>query len=716
VWLTNKAGGVYGFVTNMTSVVSNGMSTAGSSTGAVQVLTAGWHSIRWDISFEETAGAAAMRGTVLTNGVDSFIDGHADYAVTEHVYFGGTSIKWLPANCTLQLVMNYISGGGGGGGTVSNASLTVIALTGAVGPQGPQGVPGSTVLDWLTVASTTNVVGVSNMVVVLENMTNQFAKAAMTNSFALAGVTNGVFALVGVTNSFALAGVTNGVFALVGVTNSFVLHSMTNVLKTYAEGVTNNSILRTNTVTAAGAGIVIRQDGAGGISVSNTMAAASGENNVNGEISLTNATTFGLVYGKADVTNLLRSVSAGANMVITNQGTNLIFASTASGGGGAGSLPMNANQFITNGTVSIASGALVTNITSYDLSVDGFLYGNNMTTSRAAIWDVNGFLTNSAGVDTTELEYLDGVTGGIQTNIDARAVAGVTNSFALSGVTNSFALAGVTNGVFALVGVTNSYVLHSMTNVLKTYSEGVTNSTIMRLLDLQTSTNDAYTYARSTTNGLMAGTVASTNDAYAYARGVTNNSILRTNDTTWFMPPSANLTNWSGFATSYFAVAGMSNIYALATTSNLFQNRQIGAAVLSNLVSSSIDFPVANVVSNVSAVRFAVWTNYVPASSNFVFSFVTNRYDLRGQTNVIFTNLVEETAGVSADMAVHIYNTTAVTMGLVWPAYGAQHGYWFGTNANNPILSYTTLSAGGHGVASFTAFGTNIFATFSAWP
>lgn len=114
--------------------------------------------------------------------------------------------------------------------------------------------------------------------------------------------------------------------------------------------------------------------------------------------------------------------------------------------------------------------------------------------------------------------------------------------------------------------------------------------------------------------------------------------------------------------------------------------------------------------------RIAIYTNYIQTSSNFVFSFSTNRYELKNQTNIVFTNIVEEATASGANMAVHLHNTTAATVGLAWPAYGAQHGYFFQTNANNPILTTLTLAAGAHGVASFTAFGTNIFATFTAWP
>lgn len=117
-----------------------------------------------------------------------------------------------------------------------------------------------------------------------------------------------------------------------------------------------------------------------------------------------------------------------------------------------------------------------------------------------------------------------------------------------------------------------------------------------------------------------------------------------------------------------------------------------------------------------TALKWNIWTNYVQTASNFVFSFNTNRYELKNQTNVVFTNIVEEATAVGADLSVHIHNTTGVTMGLVWPGYGAQHGYFFQTNINNPILTSTSLATGKHGVASFTAFGTNIFATWNEWP
>lgn len=138
---------------------------------------------------------------------------------------------------------------------------------------------------------------------------------------------------------------------------------------------------------------------------------------------------------------------------------------------------------------------------------------------------------------------------------------------------------------------------------------------------------------------------------------------------------------------------------------------------VSNLVNNtSINFNPGNIVSNVGSTKGLVWTNYVQTVSNFVFSFNTNYVELKNQTNVVFTNIVEEATAVRGNIEVHIHNTTGVTMGLVWPAYGAQHGYFFQTNANNAILSSTSLASGQHGIASLSCFGTNIFATFTTWP
>ena len=142
----------------------------------------------------------------------------------------------------------------------------------------------------------------------------------------------------------------------------------------------------------------------------------------------------------------------------------------------------------------------------------------------------------------------------------------------------------------------------------------------------------------------------------------------------------------------------------------------LSPGALSNFVASTINVTPNNVISNLGAIKGLIWTNYVQTVSNFVFSFNTNYVELKNQTNAVFTNIVEEATGVRGNIEIHIHNTTGVTMGLVWPAYGAQHGYFFGTNINNPIITTTSLTTGKHGIASIACFGTNLFATWTEWP
>lgn len=74
---------------------------------------------------------------------------------------------------------------------------------------------------------------------------------------------------------------------------------------------------------AAGANITLTTNGT---TVTIATGAGVGEANVNGEVAVTNATMMGLVYGKADITNLLRAVSARYGLVATNESTNISFA------------------------------------------------------------------------------------------------------------------------------------------------------------------------------------------------------------------------------------------------------------------------------------------------------------------------------------------------------------------------------------------------------
>lgn len=161
---------------------------------------------------------------------------------------------------------------------------------------------------------------------------------------------------------------------------------------------------------------------------------------------------------------------------------------------------------------------------------------------------------------------------------------------------------------------------------------------------------------------------------------------------------------------------------------------ELGEASIPSVFKSRINMPQAdNVTSwgtnttrwqqgwfltmNAMQYKAQLWTNYVQTLSNFVFSPNTNVYELKNQTNIVFTNLVEEATGTGSEIKVHVHNTTGVTMGLRWPTFGAQHGYYFHTNSSQvPILNNTSLAAGSHAFATFTFFGTNIQTSYSTSP
>ena len=95
-------------------------------------------------------------------------------------------------------------------------------------------------------------------------------------------------------------------------------------------------------------------------------------------------------------------------------------------GGGVG--PTNGNQFGASLTLSIKDDALLTNI-----SVRTALTLPTLTASRAAVLNSTGQLTNSAAVSDVEMEYLDGVTSAIQTQLDTKtALTTNANQFGAS--------------------------------------------------------------------------------------------------------------------------------------------------------------------------------------------------------------------------------------------------------------------------------------------
>lgn len=143
-WNTNMTGGIYGYFSNMTAVVTNRMYAFGS-TGTVQVLEAGWYAFSAQANYEEAAGSATMALDILTNiagatPTSAACLDNADVTSTEFSHFATIErIRYLPANTLVTPVLGCLTGSGGG--VLSNASLTVRGLQGVIGPTGPAGTP-----------------------------------------------------------------------------------------------------------------------------------------------------------------------------------------------------------------------------------------------------------------------------------------------------------------------------------------------------------------------------------------------------------------------------------------------------------------------------------------------------------------------------------------------------------------------------------------------
>lgn len=176
-------------------------------------------------------------------------------------------------------------------------------------------------------------------------------------------------------------------------------------------------------------------------------------------LSTTNATSKPLTNSNTSGVVTLRGLEAGANITITANPTNYVIAAT----GGGGAVTTNANQFgeTADGMLAISSGALLTNIIHYgwtqfngpitntggifpssQISQDlgdpsmmwdeiygEFVAWTNATAysdlnlfyasaaSRVAVIDAGKYLIASTTIDTTELGYLDGLSGSLSTSI-----------------------------------------------------------------------------------------------------------------------------------------------------------------------------------------------------------------------------------------------------------------------------------------------------------
>jgi hypothetical protein len=178
---------------------------------------------------------------------------------------------------------------------------------------------------------------------------------------------------------------------------------------------------------------------------------------------------------------------ASANYVWTSDANGLATWAAASGGGGG------------------STANLVTNFsgTATGLTAVGFFTNAGLTASRVVTTDANKALASSS-VTATELAFLSGVTGGLQTNVDAR----VANIGGLA--TNLVLYSGTTNN-----DLTASRVM--VTDANKKLSSSAVTATELALLSGATALTPAdATYVTTSANGSLSAEVVITKIQEAY--------------------------------------------------------------------------------------------------------------------------------------------------------------------------------------------------------
>lgn len=136
-------------------------------------------------------------------------------------------------------------------------------------------------------------------------------------------------------------------------------------------------------------------------------AVGGGEANVNGEVSVTNATKMGLVYDKVGASNRLRSVQGGNGIIKTNEGTNIVTAidpavvGTVTGIAAAVQASTNYADHITNATPVITASNVNVAVARSNAAVGGTLYRaviipafTNLNTTLATVTNGSQFIVD----------------------------------------------------------------------------------------------------------------------------------------------------------------------------------------------------------------------------------------------------------------------------------------------------------------------------------
>ena len=350
-------------------------------------------------------------------------------------------------------------------------------------------------------------------------------------------------------------------------------------------------------------------------------------------------------------------VGASAGQVLTSDADgNATWGASSSGG----SLATNANQFGASVTLTIASGALLTNLQVRGIDPLG------LTASRALSLNASGDITNGT-TTAAELEFVNGVTSAIQTQLNGKQ-NGQTNSsqFGASTTLTIADRASLTNiNVYGTGAVFFGHVTGA-SNI--TASSFIGSGTGVPIIKLQT---------------MMAA-----DNAFAIS--------TRTNFTQLY-------TNFFEFGSGLAAGDGI-RLHSTTTGQATWTNASM--TIRTNMVGMSFDYGLIYAATNTTAgTNFAI--NFSPNNTNHIDFFTTNWW-------CQWTNISGLAQGSLANKTIRITpSAPGQNLTNIWPV-GRQHGiYQWTTNANSPI--WTVLTNAKTYVLSLTAYGTNIHATMSLW-
>lgn len=430
----------------------------------------------------------------------------------------------------------------------------------------------------------------------------------------------------------------------------------------------------------------------------------SGEANVNGEVSVTNATMVGLVYGKAGVTNLLRSLTAGPGMVLTNYGTNVVISST-------GLISTNLQNFS------------FTNAIGTNLTLNGSINADTATVTNAlhfisaaapdwTIRQMGSYLVVSNDTDLNAFHFMsDGIARRNGTDVYTP-----TNYWTGTMVTNG--TTGVLSNSPNLVGAT-AWGSSGGSNYTRTDANGWWQ------------TNGAYGFSR-----IQQGKV----DLYS---GVSNTS-----------PPMVTLHGSNGLGALAFTMPvgwGTSNVLQFTVTNPAAGQLMKFLTVSGNTVTvTNVDPSTATAIVGSGTVTVSsnegtytiTGSSNLPALSVGDMTLTNNVLYLRGLTNIdsgAFTNLVvnfnlsritvsmtngctmTNFAGLEADQGTGTKYLDMLLVGrtnampqITLPTFGGNsYGIHLWTNAAQPIC--TLITNGTRVRYTWAAEGTNVSLVSSIW-